>query len=161
MIMKSDTRIEKRQEAIKKLIGSHTISDQQTLVRLLKLNYDIDTTQAVVSRDLHQLGVSKQHVGNTLAYELKSIDTTKEILRLGIIYIKYNEVLIVIKTLPALAAFVADYLDAHHEKLNILGTIAGENTIFITPKSSKKIKNLYINICKLLHIKYIRNLYET
>lgn len=151
--MEQDKRIIKRYEAIKELIRSHAISDQQTLVRLLKLKYGIDTTQAVVSRDLRQLGVSKYPVGDTLVYELKTIDPTKEILRLGVVNVEYNETLIVIKTLPALAAFVADYLDAHQESLSVLGTMAGENTVLVTPKSVKNIKCIFINICKLLHIK--------
>jgi len=151
--MKRDKRIIKRQEAIKELISSHAISDQQVLVRLLKLNYGIETTQAVISRDLRHLGVSKQPVGDTVAYELKSIDATKEILRLGVVSIAHNETTITIKTLPALAAFVADYLDAHQEALNILGTMAGENIVFALPKSIKKIEATYENICTLLHIR--------
>ena len=66
--------------------------------------------------------------------------------------IVHNESTIIIKTLPGLAAFVGDFLDMH-DKLGILGTIAGENTVFIAPQSTKNIATTFNEICKILYVK--------
>lgn len=141
-----------RQEAIKELIKSHPIEDQETLVELIKKKYGIDTNQSIVSRDLRQLGVSKHLVNNRMIYELKEYDASREILRLAIVEVDHNETLIVIKTLPGLADFVGDYLDMQ-EDLPILGNIAGENTIFVAPRAKTSISTLYKQICKVLYFK--------
>ena len=156
--MERDTRISQRQKAIQELISSHAISDQIALVRLLKFKYNIETTQAVVSRDLRHMGVTKQAVGGKTIYELKTIDATKEILRLGTIRVQHNETTIIIVTLPALASFVGDYIDAHRDAVDVLGTIAGENTVLVLPKSIKKLSSVYKNICTLLYIKTDKDL---
>ena len=139
-----------RKNAIKELIQSHPIEDQQTLVELIKKKYGIETNQSIVSRDLRQLGVGKHVVNNKTIYELKQHDASREILRLAIVDIEHNESIIVIKTLPGLAAFVGDYIDMHDE-LPILGNIAGENTIFICPAAKTAISHLFSQICKTLY----------
>lgn len=152
--MSKKNKILARQEAIKELIKSHPIEDQETLVELIKKKYGIETNQSIVSRDLRQLGVSKHQVNNRMIYELKEYDASREILRLAIIEVDHNESLIVIKTLPGLADFVGDYLDMQ-EDLPILGNIAGENTIFVTPRAKTSIFELYKEICKVLYFKEI------
>ena len=127
-----------RRKAIRELIKVNPIENQATLVQLLKEKYGIETNQSIVSRDLNDMEVSKHKYKDTMIYETKEVDVSKEILRLGIINIEHNEHLIVVTVLPGLAAFVGDYLDAEKEQLNVLGTIAGENMIFIAPKTIKK-----------------------
>jgi transcriptional regulator of arginine metabolism len=148
----SKKNIRIRHEAIKELIKSHPIEDQETLVELIKKKYGIDTNQSIVSRDLRQLGVSKHQVNNRMIYELKEYDASREILRLAIIEVDHNESLVVIKTLPGLADFVGDYLDMQ-EELPILGNIAGENTIFVAPRAKTSISTLYKQICQVLYFK--------
>lgn len=148
--MSKKNKILERQTAIKELIQSHSIEDQQTLVEMIKKKYGIETNQSIVSRDLRQLGVTKHSVNNKLIYELKEYDASREILRLAIVDIDCNESLIVIKTLPGLADFVGDYLDMQ-EDLPILGNIAGENTIFVTPRAKTKIENLFKEVSKILY----------
>lgn len=150
--MSKRNKIIQRHTAIRELINSHPIEDQETLVELIKKKYGIDTNQSIVSRDLRQLGVSKHQVNNRMIYELKEHDASREILRLAIIGVDHNETLIVIKTLPGLADFVGDYLDMH-EDLPILGNIAGENTIFVAPQAKTSILTLYKQICEALYFK--------
>jgi transcriptional regulator of arginine metabolism len=150
----SKKNIRTRHEAIKELIKSHPIEDQETLVELIKKKYGIDTNQSIVSRDLRQLGVSKHQVNNRMIYELKEYDASREILRLAIIEVDHNESLVVIKTLPGLADFVGDYLDMQ-EDLPILGNIAGENTIFVAPRAKTSISALYKQICQVLYFKEV------
>lgn len=121
-----------RQEKIKELIQLHALSDQQEIVELLEKTYQIKTNQAQVSRDLKKLGVIKQRGLSGDFYALPNLDVHKEILKLSIMSIQHNEALVVIKTRAGLAAFVGDYIDEHFSDY-ILGCIAGENTVFVTP----------------------------
>lgn len=143
---------EERQEAIKKLILHANVSDQKQLVQLLKEKHGIQTNQAVVSRDLHKLNIVKKIRNGQLAYEIASIDVKQEILKLAVLDVVHNESMILIKTYPGIADFVGDFLDQCND-LDILGCLSGENTIFVTPKSTKTIKQTYTSLCKRLYFK--------
>lgn len=155
--MDQDSFSKKRQNAIVELLKIEAISDQNQLVEFLKKIYGIETNQAVVSRDLRKLGVVKQLVNDDLIYTLPQIDVKTEIFRLGLIDIIHNETMIVLKTYPGLAPFVGDYIDQISE-LDVIGTLAGENVVFIVPKSIKKIKHTYMQICEKFHFKNKKDL---
>lgn len=150
--MKEKNTATTRQQAIKDLLLKESISDQKQLVELLKKHYGIETNQTVVSRELHKLGVIKKLVKGVLVYEVPSVDTTTEILKLALVDIEHNEVMIIIKTHPGLAAFVGDCLDQHTD-LDILGCLAGENVVFVTPKSIKKISKVTQDIKEKFYFK--------
>lgn len=141
-----------RQQAIQQLVKKNSVSDQNQLVALLLDDYGIETNQAVVSRDLRKLGVVKKIINGLLVYEMPDVDVTTEILRLALVDITHNETMIVIKTHPALADFVGDYIDQHSD-LEILGCISGENTVFVTPFSIKNISKTYEAICEKFQFK--------
>lgn len=151
MVQKMKKKIN-RLDAIKELIKSQPIEDQVTLVQLIKDKYGIETNQSILSRDLRAMGVVKRAVGDKLIYELEEVDASREILRLAVVDANHNESMIVIKTLPGLAAFVGDFLDLR-EELELLGTIAGENTVFVVPKTNKEIEKIFSEVCKVLYIK--------
>ena len=138
-----------RLEAIEDLIARYSIGDQHALVDALKEHYDIETNQAAVSRDLHKLGVIKTKVDGKLIYQM-STDPKIEILKLGIEKIVHNEMMVVVHTLPGLADFVGDYLDGRDE-LPIIGTLAGENVVFIIPSSTKEIERTSEAIAEALY----------
>lgn len=138
-----------RQQAIKSLIGARKIADQQSLLELLDKEYNIQTSQAVVSRDLRSLGVVKKTVNGQVMYDNVD-DPSKDLLRKAIISIAHNEALIVVTTLAGCAAFVGDYIDAH-KHLGILGTLAGENVVFVTPISIRDIDQLYTSLKNLTY----------
>lgn len=145
-------KAQKRLKAIREIISSNQVSDHQTLIELMNSRYGIDTSQAVISRDLRALGISKRAVGGKLFYELPTTDASREILRLAIITIVHNESMIVIKTLPGLAAFVADYLDLTGDQ-SILATISGENVVFVCPLSTASIKETLSVVYQLTEFK--------
>jgi transcriptional regulator of arginine metabolism len=149
----SDKTVE-RQKAIKQLLSETGISDQKTLVDLLKSKFGIETNQSVLSRDLRKLGVIKKEINQQLFYTLPDLDIKTELLKLAIIEMNYNEVMIVIHTQPGLAAFVGDYIDQETD-LSILGCIAGENVVFIACHSIKQIHETYDKLCHKLHFKKI------
>lgn len=142
-----------RRKAIKELITLHAIENQAMLVELLKSTYGITTNQSIVSRDLQEMGMSKKKYKDVMIYELQETDPNKEILRLGVLDIDHNEAMIVINVLPGLAAFVGDYVDSERDKLGVLGTIAGEDTVFVTPRSIKAIEDVYKKVSAVLFFK--------
>jgi transcriptional regulator of arginine metabolism len=148
----SDDWIKSRQKAIGELVKKMAITDQKQLVGLLQKQYGIEANQAVISRDLRKLGVVKKMINGVLTYEMPDVDISAEIFRLALIDICYNESLIVIKTQPGLAAFVGDFIDQYPD-LDVLGCLAGENVVFITPITIKKIQKTYEKICRKFHFK--------
>jgi transcriptional regulator of arginine metabolism len=68
-----------------------------------------------------------------------------------IISIKGNECVIVITTYAGRAQGVAEYIDRHDEQ-DILGTLAGDNTIIIIPRSVKKINETIKKLKTLIGI---------
>lgn len=130
-----------RKSAIQELIKAHAIEDQAALLELLKTKFGIETNQAAISRDLRSLGIAKRLRGDAMVYELPTVDVVTEILHYAVQSIDHNETLIVINTVPGTADFVGDFLDEQHD-LNILATLAGENVVFVAPKSIKTIAEL-------------------
>ncbi len=138
--------IQERQMAIRALIQQYIIEDQQALSQLLATHYKIKVNQAIISRDLRALGVFKIPKDGKSVYRLPDTPIALQILNLGIENIQYNDNMVVIKTLGGLAAFVGDFLDALEDQ-NILGTLAGENTVFVTPVAGIAIEVFYRSIC--------------
>ncbi len=150
--MNKPSSILQRQSAIKALVQQYVIEDQQTLSSLLQQHHAIKTNQAIISRDLRTLGITKALFQGKSIYKVPEQDIQLEILNLGILDIQHNDHLVVIKTLPALADFVGDFLDAHEEH-GILGTLSGENTVFVTPMQGISIKAFHKTICLITHFK--------
>lgn len=151
--MKKRDKVSTRHDAIKELIKTTPIEDQQTLVSMIKQRYGIDTNQSIVSRDLRALGIGKHKVGEKMVYELPEHDASREILRLAIANMSHNEQVIAIQTLPGLASFVADYLDLQEHNL-IMATVAGENVVIVFPSSTSQTKELYNTLTSLLYFKH-------
>ncbi len=140
--MNDNSRIERRR-ILKKIIAEKQISDQTQLLRELKKQH-IDTTQATISRDLQEMGVVKARTKpGIFKYELTAevpADQLNEKLRYlfdnFVTEIKSVNNLLLIKTTPGNAHGVASLIDRLDQK-NILGTIAGDDTILIITNSNK------------------------
>ena len=141
-----------RKQAIKKLVQAYAIADQTELINLLEKQYGIITNQAVISRDLRSLGISKRLRGNVTVYDLPQIDVVSEIMHYAVKSIVHNEVMIIVNTLSGTADLVGDFLDTQ-VYLEILGTLAGENVVFVIPRSIKKIAELVEQIAGRVKIK--------
>ena len=130
-------------EAIKLLLWTGKITTQNKLVRALRLQgYNVN--QSKISRSLHALSVMKvkNEAGQTV-YSLPQEPvppSTKSPLTQLILKITANETLIFVKTSPGSASLIARLLDYHQKDSAILATIAGDDTIFIAPKSVKQIQ---------------------
>ena len=132
-----------RQIAIKQIVTRGEAGTQEDLCKeLKKAGYEV--TQATLSRDLKELGIARVNTPEGVRYVLHA-ETEEQKMRSFVGYeveaIDANEALIVVKTLPGRAQGVAEIIDSLHHPA-ILGTLAGDNTIFITPKSLKKIPDV-------------------
>ena len=122
----------------------------------------ISISQPKISRLLHQIGAVKliDEKGKThyrlphetgLIHELTSTQE-KTLMRQWVSDVIANDTLIIMHTSPGAAGMVARILDQHRMSLGILGTIAGDDTIFIAPKHSNQIPkaiNLITELFKL------------
>ena len=146
--------IHKRHAMIKNLISSQEIFNQTQLVKTLKQK-GIKSTQATLSRDLMELGVVRIPTANGSIYRLSATgdeSALKNRVAEEIISINGNENMIIVKTYPGRAQGVAVFLD-RQSNLEILGTLGGDDTIIIVPKSIKKIKKIIEQIKIILGIK--------
>ncbi len=133
-----------RQEKILEIIRDNNISNQKELINYLE-NAGFNVTQATISRDIKELQLIKVPLGNGISIfktsqnqtsEMDSTLTLDYLERVETIFqecvtdIVSNEFLIIIKTLPGMAQAAAHAIDTLSLR-DILGTIAGDDTIFI------------------------------
>lgn len=118
-----------RQQKILSLIRARTVGTQEDLRALLE-RAGVPATQSSVSRDLEELGVVKYHGHYTLPRTNGS--TARGLLSLD----QAGDNLIIARTQPGLASAVAVEIDAA-PIAEIVGTIAGEDTIFIAVPDAK------------------------
>jgi transcriptional regulator of arginine metabolism len=133
--------------AIKEIIQSKPIASQDELVlELRKRSFDV--TQATLSRDLRELGVVRIHAEGGVRYALSVESEERKLQSLvgfEIMSVDCNEAMIVIRTLPGRAPGVASFIDSLHSP-EILGTVAGDDTVLVLPSSTKKTQTVMNSI---------------
>lgn len=132
---------QKRHLAIIDLISSNPIGNQETLAQSLRKR-GIQATQATLSRDLNELGVMRIPTGAGIRYALPGEPVEgqlRPIVAREVLAVKANESIILINTIPGRAQGVARYLD-NQDDPEILGTVAGDDTVIVIPRSVKRIK---------------------
>jgi len=134
------TNKRQRQNAILRLVGSHSIASQEELRRLLA-SEGLAVTQATLSRDLRELGVVRAPTGHGSRYLLPEMVGEEDKPSLAALlpqwFSRIDGVgeLIVLHTLPSGAQPIAEALDSQGWS-EILGTLAGENTVLIVCRSA-------------------------
>jgi transcriptional regulator of arginine metabolism len=131
-----------RREVIRRILRTHVVSTQDELGELLKRE-GIDVTQATLSRDLAKLQARRVTLpdGGTV-YELVGAPASRgdEALRTVhslVTTVDEGDAMVVVRTLPGGAPAVAAAIDATRPG-GVLGTIAGDDTIFIVPVKGVK-----------------------
>ena len=135
--------VSERLNALKKILESGKNSTQEEIREMLEAK-GFDVNQSTISRDLKKLGSLKgtDSKGRT-TYRLS--DTANETSFISqsisdlILEITHNDSMIVIQTTPGSASLVARQLDIN-KPAGILGTIAGDDTIFVAPSKDFSIK---------------------
>ena len=140
-------------EDIRNLLLEGKVTTQEGICTTMEsLGHPVN--QSKISRLLRKIGAvkSKNEKGQivyrlpqepappTLACQLSSL----------IMSITFNETNIIVCTSPGSAQLIARILDHKKDEVEILGTIAGDNAIFIAPKSINKIATSVDKIRELL-----------
>lgn len=130
-----------RQQKILGLIQASPIATQEDLRSMLEQS-GVPATQSSVSRDLEELGVVKHHGHYTLP---RTNGTTAR----GLLSLDHaGESLVIARTIPGLASAVAVEIDAA-AMTEIVGTIAGEDTIFVAVREAKAQRTVIRKIWEL------------
>ena len=140
-----------RQSKIKEIITAQEIGSQEELTQILKDN-GFDTTQATLSRDLHELGIVRIPSENGFRYVFhqdQMEQSLKPLMAMEIINVFHNESTIVVKTMPGRAQGVAIYFD-RWQNSNIIGTVAGDDTILIVPDTHENVQMILEKIRELM-----------
>ncbi len=134
---------------LRKLLAEGKASTQDEIREALEAQGH-EVTQSTVSRDLRKLEAIKaiDSKGRTI-YRLPSdagaVITPNGSLMDMILSIVHNDTMIVMHTTPGSASLVARHLD-HVKPGGILGTIAGDDTIFIAPPRGIAMKKIIQDI---------------
>jgi transcriptional regulator of arginine metabolism len=137
--------------AIQDLLQKDVAGTQEDIRQALR-KQGIDVNQAMISRVLHKLGAIKMNEGGRTVYRLPAeliTVTSKSLLSQLILGIANSETLIVIQTMPGSAHLVARLLD-QRKQIGILGTVAGDDTVFVAPTVAKNIKAVVQSISRIL-----------
>ncbi|MFM2478068.1 transcriptional regulator ArgR [Celerinatantimonas sp. MCCC 1A17872] len=140
-------------QAFKALLKEERFGSQAEIVTALQeLGFD-NINQSKVSRMLSKFGAvrtrnAKMEMVYCLPAEL-GVPTATSPLKNLVMEIDHNDALIVIQTSPGAAQLIARLLDSLGKAEGILGTIAGDDTIFITPTQEMDIGQLQDSIKEL------------
>ena len=142
-----------RHQRILKIISNTNVKTQEELTQFLK-EENFDVTQATVSRDIKELGLIKRALPDgSYKYDVSHDQMADnyeqiELYSNSILAIRYAMNNIVIRTYPGMASAVAASLDSilGHQ---VLGTIAGDDTILIILESESDAKAMLGRLYKM------------
>ena len=132
----------RRHEAILEIITEQPVATQELLIKLLA-EKGIKTTQATLSRDIQQLSLVKQRdERGVYRYSLPAAAVAeKSFFEEAVVSVDYAMNTIVLKCRAGMAQGTCAAIDSvEHE--GIVGTIAGDDTIFILVRSEADAKKL-------------------
>lgn len=145
-----------RHEKIAELVAEFEIETQEELAQRLK-EAGFSVTQATVSRDIRQMHLSKVPTGNgrqkyvVLKQEEGLLpDKYIRVLKDGFVSMDMAQNILVMKTVSGMAMAVAAAVDAMNFK-EVVGSIAGDDTIMMAVRSVEETKILMGKIRELLH----------
>jgi transcriptional regulator of arginine metabolism len=140
----------RRRDFVVRLLRARRIGTQEELLDALRAG-GIEATQATLSRDLAQLGARRvsRPEGGTV-YELPDgAGDGLGNLRGLVSEVACNASLVVIRTHPGSAPAIARAIDLA-ELPDVLGTIAGDDTIFVAPAGALRPRKLATRLGELL-----------
>jgi transcriptional regulator of arginine metabolism len=131
-------------QAFKDLLKQEQFSSQADIAEALKSQGFENISQSKVSRMLSKFGAvrtrnARQEMVYCLPAEL-GMPTAKSPLKQLVLDIEHNDVMVIVRTSPGAAQLIARLLDSLSKSDGVLGTIAGDDTIFIAPTDVKAIQ---------------------
>lgn len=143
-----------RQNKILEIISVNDIDTQEEIVNLLNVE-GYNVTQATISRDIKEMKLTKVSINGKQKYiafrnnEVDLNDRYKRVLKEGFSSMDMAQNILVIKTVSGMAMAVAAALDAM-EWDEIVGTIAGDDTIMCAIRTVDDTKNLMEKIRRVI-----------
>lgn len=140
----------KRQAEILKIIKEHTVENQDMLIKALaKRGYSV--TQATVSRDINELRLEKNINEDGVSRYVQVTDEKKydTIFHQAIISVDYAMNIVCLKCRSGLANAACATFDIMNPD-SVVGTIAGDDTVFILTRTEQDAKSLCEKIKKML-----------
>jgi transcriptional regulator of arginine metabolism len=142
------------QVAFKALLNEQCYGSQGQLADALAEQGFKNMSQAKISRLLSKLGAVKmRNADNQVVYILPdelAIPKSKQAIESVVMSVKHNGMQIIVKTGIGGAPLISRMLDSLGESVGILGTLAGDDTIFIAPIDINKIDEITQDISKKL-----------
>lgn len=133
-------------KAFKDILKSENAGSQGEIVALLRQLGHENISQSKISRMLSKFGaVRTRNARGDMVYCLPpelGMPTAKSPLKQLVLDITHNKVMLIIRTSPGAAQLIARLLDSLSSKDGVLGTIAGDDTIFIAPVDIDRIDEL-------------------
>ena len=145
-----------RQGKILEIIKAESIETQEQLQQRL-LDMGIVCTQATISRDIKQLHLIKEPIGQgkyryAISIQRKRLniaDKLRTILRESIVSMDHAQNLVVIKTMSGLASAAATALDSMRIS-GVIGSVAGDDTVLLVARDSKTAQDLCSEIMDMV-----------
>jgi len=136
-----------RQSAIVDILNKGRIKTQEELCEALK-NRGFNVTQATVSRDIKEMQLHRiadhegYHYTMPLSQPTRGINERRRRMFQDLVaHIDYSENIIVLKTVTGAAQSVASLIDSLGNE-QILGTVAGDDTILVIVKQKKMVQKV-------------------
>lgn len=144
-----------RQLKIIEIINQYEVSTQTDLTnKLTELGFDV--TQATVSRDLQEMRIMKTTTADgvykySVAKEagIKINDKLQTVFEQCLVGVDYAMNIVVIKTISGAAQAVGYALDSFTWE-EIVGSIAGDDTVMIVVRNEKSAKQLVARLTKYI-----------
>ncbi len=154
--MRNSEKQDQLVKAFKDLLKEERFGSQGDIVLALQEVGFENINQSKVSRMLSKFGAvrtrnAKQEMVYCLPAEL-GVPTTSSPLKNLVIDLDHNDSLVVIRTSPGAAQLIARLLDSIGKAEGILGTIAGDDTIFIAPAQVTDIDTTLNTIKELFNV---------
>ncbi len=145
----------KRHQRLLDIIRTNVIETQEQLAEMLATD-GIMVTQATISRDIKELRLIKIPIGDgrykySVPAERDILDINKRLERLfkdSVANVEDSENIVVIKTAKGAAQGVAAIMD-DLEWPEVLGSIAGDDTIFLVIKPADQVTTVMARLNKL------------
>ncbi|MCL2109016.1 MAG: hypothetical protein FWH20_06700 [Oscillospiraceae bacterium] len=138
----------KRLAEILRIIRENEIENQEMLIAELK-NSGFEVTQATVSRDINELGLEKSlsESGVSRYFKKSAAENKKSALMFSqaVLSADYALNTVVLKCNPGWAGAACNAFDGMNFP-NVVGTIAGDDTVFILARTEAAAKALYERI---------------
>ena len=145
-----------RQAKIVEIIANRDVQTQEQLLEELR-DAGFRTTQATISRDIKELRIVKEMADNGgYRYAVSNADPVatfsgrlRTIFKECVLGYDYAQNIIVVRTMPGLASAAASASDALSCS-SVVGTLAGDDTLFIVMRENNTAAALCGEIKKLL-----------